>query len=114
MLDARVIKSPDEIMLLNQAAAMVDGVYQDIVDVLKPGARENEIVALANKRLYELGSDQYRGMHVAAGRHRRCLPGARPARRVAESADEAAGQMTVPAADLYFHAERNVVALFSG
>jgi hypothetical protein len=27
----------DEIMLLNQAAAMVDGVYQDIVDVLKPG-----------------------------------------------------------------------------
>ena len=55
MLDARVIKSPDEIMLLNQAAAMVDGVYQDIVDVLKPGMRENEIVALANKRLYELG-----------------------------------------------------------
>ena len=37
MLDARVIKSADEIMLLNQAAAMVDGVYQDIVDVLKPG-----------------------------------------------------------------------------
>src|SRR5580692_3748922 len=56
MLDARVIKSPDEIMLLNQAAAMVDGVYQNIVDVLKPGRRENEIVALANKRLYELGS----------------------------------------------------------
>ena len=27
MLDARVIKSADEIMLLNQAAAMVDGVY---------------------------------------------------------------------------------------
>src|SRR6201991_3169758 len=31
MLDARLIKSNDEIMLLNQAAAMVDGVYQDIV-----------------------------------------------------------------------------------
>ena len=37
MLDARVIKSQDEIMLLNQAAAMVDGVYQDIVEMLKPG-----------------------------------------------------------------------------
>ena len=48
MLDARVIKSADEIMLLNQAAAMVDGVYQDIVDALRPGVRENEIVALAN------------------------------------------------------------------
>ena len=36
----------DEIILLNQAAAMVDGVYQDIVEALKPGVRENEIVAL--------------------------------------------------------------------
>ena len=40
MLDARVIKSADEIMLLNQAAAMVDGVYQDIAEFLRPdGAR---------------------------------------------------------------------------
>ena len=37
---------------------MVDGVYQDIVEALKPGIRENEIVAMANKRLYEMGSDQ--------------------------------------------------------
>ncbi|HEY0537046.1 MAG TPA: hypothetical protein VGD53_01705, partial [Actinoallomurus sp.] len=55
MLDARQIKSSDELMLLTQAAAMVDGVYQDIVEALKPGIRENEIVALANKRLYEMG-----------------------------------------------------------
>jgi Xaa-Pro dipeptidase len=72
MLDARVIKSSDEIMLLNQAAAMVDGVYQDIVDVLKPGIRENEIVALANKRLYELGSDQVEAVNAISGE--RCNP----------------------------------------
>ncbi|HEY4267456.1 MAG TPA: Xaa-Pro peptidase family protein [Galbitalea sp.] len=72
MLDARVIKSPDEIMLLNQAAAMVDGVYQNIVDVLKPGIRENEIVALANKRLYELGSDQVEAVNAISGE--RCNP----------------------------------------
>src|SRR5215471_8739190 len=72
MLDARVIKSPDEIMLLNQAAAMVDGVYQDIVEVLKPGRRENEIVALANKRLYELGSDQVEAVNSISGE--RCNP----------------------------------------
>jgi len=72
MLDARVIKSPDEIMLLNQAAAMVDGVYQDIVDVLKHGRRENEIVALANKRLYELGSDQVEAVNAISGE--RCNP----------------------------------------
>jgi Xaa-Pro aminopeptidase len=72
MLDARVIKSMDEIMLLNQAAAMVDGVYQDISEALKPGVRENEIVALANKRLYEMGSDQVEAVNAISGD--RCNP----------------------------------------
>jgi Xaa-Pro aminopeptidase len=72
MLDARVIKSPDEIMLLNQAAAMVDGVYQDIVEMLKPGVRENQIVAHANKRLYEMGSDQVEAVNAISGE--RCNP----------------------------------------
>jgi Xaa-Pro dipeptidase len=72
MLDARLIKSADEIILLNQAAAMVDGVYQDIVEALKPGIRENEIVALANKRLYEMGSDQVEAVNAVSGE--RCNP----------------------------------------
>ena len=72
MLDARVIKSPDEIVLLNQAAAMVDGVYQDIVEMLKPGVRENQIVAHANKRLYEMGSDQVEAVNAISGE--RCNP----------------------------------------
>jgi Xaa-Pro aminopeptidase len=72
MLDARVIKSADEIMLLSQAAAMVDGVYQDIVAALRPGIRENEIVALASKRLYEMGSDQVEAINAVSGE--RCNP----------------------------------------
>jgi Xaa-Pro aminopeptidase len=72
MLDARVIKSADEIMLLTQAAAMVDGVYQDIVEVLKPGIRENEIVALVNQRLYAMGSDQVEAVNAISGE--RCNP----------------------------------------
>ncbi len=72
MLDARQIKSQDEIMLLTQAAAMVDGVYQDIFEALKPGVRENEIVALANKRLYEMGSDQVEAVNAISGE--RCNP----------------------------------------
>ena len=57
LLDARQIKSMDEIILLNMSAAMVDGAYQHIADALKPGVRENDMVALANKVLYEAGSD---------------------------------------------------------
>ena len=41
MLEAREVKSIDEITLLNMAAAMVDGVDQDIAEALKPGVRES-------------------------------------------------------------------------
>jgi Xaa-Pro dipeptidase len=59
-------------MLLSQAAAMVDGVYHDIFEALKPGVRENEIVALVNKRLYEMGSDQVEAVNAVSGE--RCNP----------------------------------------
>jgi Xaa-Pro aminopeptidase len=72
MLDARQLKSADEIALLSTAAAMVDGVYQEITDALKPGVRENEIVALANKRLYEMGSDDVESINAVSGE--RCNP----------------------------------------
>ncbi|WP_053386123.1 M24 family metallopeptidase [Leucobacter japonicus] len=72
MLDAREIKSTDEIMLMNQAAAMVDGVYTDIVEALKPGVRESDIVALAAKKLYEYGSDQVEAINAISGE--RCNP----------------------------------------
>jgi len=72
MLDAREIKSHDEITLLNMAAAMGDGVYQDIYERLKPGVRENEIVAMATMRLYEMGSDCVEAVNAIAGE--RCSP----------------------------------------
>jgi Xaa-Pro dipeptidase len=72
MLDAREIKSADEIALLSTAAAMVDGTYTDIAEALKPGVRENEIVALANKRLYEMGSDDVESVNAVSGE--RCNP----------------------------------------
>ena len=72
MLDARQIKSDDEIMLLSTAAAMVDGVYFELAEALRPGVRENELVALANKRLYEMGSDDVEGINAVSGE--RCSP----------------------------------------
>jgi Xaa-Pro dipeptidase len=72
MLQAREVKSIDELMLLNMASAMVDGVYQDIAEALKPGIRESDIVALATKRLYEMGSDCVEAINAIAGE--RCSP----------------------------------------
>ena len=72
MFDARQIKSADEIMLLNQAASIVDGVYQDLYEALKPGVRESDMVALAMRRLYEMGSEQVEAINAISGE--RCNP----------------------------------------
>ncbi len=72
MLQAREVKSIDEITLLNMAAAMVDGVYQDLAEALKPGVRESQIVAMATARLYEMGSDCVEAINSISGE--RCSP----------------------------------------
>jgi len=72
MAMAREIKSPDEIMLLTQACAMVDGVYQDILEFLKPGVRESDVVALAHARLFEMGSEFVEAINSISGE--RCSP----------------------------------------
>ena len=72
MMLAREIKSSDEIVLLSQASAMVDGVYHEIYETLKPGIRESDIVALANGRLFEMGSEFVEAINSIAGE--RCSP----------------------------------------
>jgi Xaa-Pro dipeptidase len=72
MLNAREVKSVDEVMLLSTACAMVDGVYQMISEELKPGIRENELVAKATKMLYDLGSDDVEAINAVSGE--RCSP----------------------------------------
>jgi Xaa-Pro dipeptidase len=72
MMMAREIKNQDEIMLLTQACAMVDGVYQDIFEFLKPGVRESDVVALAHGRLFEMGSEFVEAINSIAGE--RCSP----------------------------------------
>jgi Xaa-Pro dipeptidase len=72
MMRAREIKSPDEVMLLTQACAMVDGVYQDIFEMLKPGVRESDVVGMAHARLFEMGSEFVEAVNSIAGE--RCSP----------------------------------------
>jgi Xaa-Pro dipeptidase len=72
MLDAREVKSHDEIMLLNVACAMVDGAYQLIAERLKPGIRESELVADVTRFLFDLGSEHVDNINAVSGE--RCSP----------------------------------------
>ncbi len=72
MLDARRVKTQDEIHLLDGAASMVDAAYSAVVANLHAGIRENELVAIVNDVLYRLGSDQVEAVNVVSGP--RCSP----------------------------------------
>src|SRR5215467_12206590 len=72
MLAARKIKTVDEIALLDHAAGIVDAVYEQIYEQLRPGVREHEIVANAQKLLFELGSEYVEAINAVSGD--RCNP----------------------------------------
>jgi Xaa-Pro dipeptidase len=72
MLDAREVKSIDEITLLNTACAMVDGAYELISQRLRPGIRESQLVAEVTKFLFELGAEHVDNINAVSGE--RCSP----------------------------------------
>ncbi len=72
MLDARKLKSDDELALLDHAAAIVDAVYDEIYRTLRPGITENQVVAQAMKTLFDLGSEHVEAINAISGD--RCNP----------------------------------------
>jgi Xaa-Pro dipeptidase len=72
MLEARRLKSEDELALLDQAAGIVDAVYEEIYEMLRPGVTENQVVAMAMKLLFELGSEHVEAINAISGD--RCSP----------------------------------------
>lgn len=72
MQQARIIKTQDEITLLNQAAMMVDAAYDELYRAMKPGMREDECVGLVSNVLYSMGSEYVEGVNAISGE--RCNP----------------------------------------
>ena len=71
-LEARRIKTADEILLLTHACSMVDAAYEELYRALRPGVRENECVGLVAKTLLDLGSEYVEGVNAISGE--RCSP----------------------------------------
>ena len=67
MWDARVIKSPEELRIIEISAALVDGVYAQLVEFIKPGIKENQIVAKIEGWLIEQGVDRITGVNCVSG-----------------------------------------------
>src|SRR5271156_360735 len=72
MSEARLIKTRDEIALLNTSAMMVDAAYDELYRAMKPGMSENQAVGLVSKVLYDLGSEYVEAVNAISGE--RCNP----------------------------------------
>src|SRR4051812_19624458 len=72
VLEARKIKTPEEIALLDQSAGLVDAVYEEIYRMLRPGIYEHEIVGRAHQLLFEMGSEHVEAVNAVSGD--RCNP----------------------------------------
>ncbi len=72
MLEARKIKTAEEIALLDHACGIVDAVYEEIYRMLRPGVYEHHVVARAQQLLFEMGSEQVEAINAVSGD--RCIP----------------------------------------
>ena len=67
MLEAEMIKTKEEIELLELATAMVDAAYWEVANFAHPGVRENEIAALMRGVLFDLGAEEVQNINVITG-----------------------------------------------
>lgn len=68
LLEARAIKSKDELECLTMAAAICDGAFERIREWIRPGVRENEVSAWTLKYLFEFpGVEHVEDVIVSSG-----------------------------------------------
>ena len=68
MMEARAIKSPDEIKAFSIVGAICDYVHYEITNFIKPGLTENEVAAFGFEKLYSIpGMEDVEDVIVSSG-----------------------------------------------
>ena len=58
MLDAREIKTAEEIELMKQATSLADAVHNETARTIRPGIKESDLVAMVNYTAFKLGAER--------------------------------------------------------
>jgi len=68
MMEARAIKSPDEIKAFSMVGAICDTVHYEITNFMKPGMTENQVAAFGFEKLYSIpGMEDVEDVIVSSG-----------------------------------------------
>ncbi|MBW3660360.1 MAG: Xaa-Pro peptidase family protein [Gemmatimonadetes bacterium] len=83
----RSVKADPEIEAIRRAAAVVDAVFEDVLDSIRPGIAERELAAEVDRLLARQGSEGRAFETIVAFGSRSALPHARPGARTLESGE---------------------------
>jgi Xaa-Pro dipeptidase len=67
MVDARLIKTEDEIRIMADSCAVVDAAYHRIARAMEPGMKENDIQAVGAHELHRLGCQWVLNVQLTSG-----------------------------------------------
>jgi Xaa-Pro aminopeptidase len=67
MLEARTVKTADEINCIKMAAAIADAGFYKSLEAMKPGVRDVDLTAVAVKAVYEAGADGEMAINFFSG-----------------------------------------------
>ncbi len=67
MLEARMIKTEEEISLLKMAATCNEAGYSAVVEKVRPGWRENDVQAVMSEAIYRSGAEYIEGWVINSG-----------------------------------------------
>lgn len=67
MLEARAVKTEDEIECLKMAVSIAEVGWYALYEALKPGVRDRDMVGVANEALFKAGAESVWGVLVSSG-----------------------------------------------
>ena len=67
MLEARAVKTRDEIICLKMAVAIAEVGWSALYEAIKPGVRDSDLVAVANEAMYKAGAESVWAALVSSG-----------------------------------------------
>ena len=67
ILRAEVIKTPEEVDLIETAISIAEAAFWEVVTFARPGVQENEINGLMRNVMYRLGAEEIQNINVITG-----------------------------------------------
>ena len=67
LLEAQVIKTPEEIMLMETSISIVEAAFWEVVNTTHPGVKESDVSALMRNCMYKLGTEEIQNINVITG-----------------------------------------------